>query len=77
LTNKKESADFVFSEIESPTIESQVEMNLIPQDSIQNSVKIKLKESNENSDTEYFKLKSKSGVFSFFNEIIFYWFDQL
>lgn len=77
LTNKNESADFVFSDIESPAIESQVDMNLISPDSIQNSDKIELKESNENSDTEYFKLKSKSGVFTFFNEIIFYWFHQL
>jgi hypothetical protein len=31
----------------------------------------------KNSRTEYVRLKSKSGVFSVFNEIIYYWFHQL
>ena len=36
-----------------------------------------IKETKGNSKNEYFKLKSKSGLFSVFNEIIYYWFHQL
>lgn len=77
LTNKIESANPIFSDNEFSAKDSEVTKNFNLPDSIQNSDKIEWKESNENSDTEYFKLKSKSGIFSIFNEIIFYWFHQL
>ncbi|SMG40598.1 hypothetical protein SAMN05661096_02776 [Marivirga sericea] len=36
-----------------------------------------VKSSKQNSGKENFRLKSRTGVYSVFNEIIYYWFHQL
>jgi len=77
LTSKTESTNPGAGKEEPANKEEVVKKQQHSVDSTQSLTVIAEKVSNEKSDTDYFTLKSQSGVFSFFDEIMFYWFHQL
>lgn len=74
LDNKNYSMG-LFSELESDIRESNKQKDYLPSDSIQKSKK-EIKRYTESSTNKSVSLKSSPGVFSFFDELIFYWFNQ-
>lgn len=77
LTNEIESVNDIMSYEDNLVKKTPIRKADHSMDSIPKTQFTLRKESKENSNTQYFKLKSKSGVLSFFNELIFYWFHQL
>ncbi|WP_375580880.1 hypothetical protein ABWH96_07655 [Marivirga tractuosa] len=75
LSNKNVSSNPVFSENETDILGKNEKKGSFLPDSVQES-SLDIIEFKENLSNQNYQLKSKSGVFSVFNEIIYYWFHQ-